>query len=287
MPMLLIKGSYHVEGAQPDGDTIHFTPDDPGEWSLVGGGGRRPVEHNATGRASLRLDAIDALETHYGPTRVHQPLQFAHAARDELLSWLGFTDVQHRDETVTASTPDTVPGFILTRGADVHGRCVALAGRGAPPGASGLEIDVDVPLLRTTANHHLLAAGLAFPTFYRSLFPGLRSELAATAQQARTAGLGLWPSDATTSGAKIPGLASITDEIVLLPKLFRRMVDYFQRLGTSSVTCLPAYLAGAQDRFSILSTGERRAGLHHVVDVTNGQTVRMTLPCEDLVFDEA
>ncbi|NNN30178.1 nuclease [Streptomyces sp. S3(2020)] len=286
MPMLLIKGFYDVKGSQPDGDTVGFTADDPSQWSLVGGGLGRAVEHSVTGRAKLRLDAIDALETHYGANRVHQPLPFAHAARDELLSWLGFTDVQHRpDETVTATTPETVPGFVLTRGSDVHGRCIALAGRGTPPGTSGLEIDVDVTVLRTTVNHHLLTSGLVYPTFYRSLFTSLRVEMSTTATQAREAGRGLWPSDVTTTGAKITGLASLTDDAVLLPKLFRRMVDYLAL--DMPVTCFPAYLAGARDRYSILSTGERCVGLHKVVEVTNGQTVRMTHPPEDLLFEDA
>ncbi|SNX55715.1 hypothetical protein SAMN06272735_0141 [Streptomyces sp. TLI_55] len=285
MPMLLIKGFYEVKGSQPDGDTVHFTADDPAQWSLVGGGLGRGVEHTAAGRASLRLDAIDALETHYGPNRVHQPLQFAHAARDELLNWLGFTDVQHADETVTATTPEQVPGFILTRGSDVHGRCIALAGRGAPPGASGLEIDVDAAVLRTTLNHHMLTTGLVYPTFYRSLFTSLRAELTTAAKEAREAGRGLWPGDVTTTGAKITGLASLTDEAVLLPKLFRRLVDYLNL--DMPLTCFPAFLAGVGDRFSILSTGERCVGLHRVVETSNGQTVRMTHPPEDLLFEDA
>ncbi|WP_329469068.1 thermonuclease family protein [Streptomyces sp. NBC_01723] len=287
MPMLLIKGFYNVTGSQPDGDTVHFTADEPSEWSLVGGGGGRAVEHSSVGRAKLRLDAVDALETHYGPSRDHQPLRFAHAARDEMLDWLGFTDVQRRpDESVTATTPETVPGFVLTRGADVHGRCIALAGRGDPPGTSGLEIDVTVPVLRTTVNHHLLTEGLAYPTFYRSLFTTLRTEMAAVAVGARDARRGLWASDVTTTGAKITGPGSLTDEVVILPKLFRRTMDYL-RLDIMPLSCFPAFLAGGRDRFSVLSTGERRAGLHHVVEVTNGHTVRMTRPPEDLLFEDA
>ncbi|MEU0009214.1 nuclease [Streptomyces sp. NPDC006314] len=286
MTMLLIKGSFQVKGTQPDGDTIHFTPDDPGEWDLLGSGGRA-VKHNVLGRATLRLDAIDALETHYGPNRVHQPLRFAHAARDELLAWLGFTDVQRGpDETVTAATPETVPGFALTSGADVHGRCVALVGRGAFQRVSGVDVDVDVDMLRETANHHLLTAGLVYPTFYRGLFPSLRTELTAATQQARASGQGLWPSDATTTGAKITALSSLTDDAVILPKLFRRLVDYL-RLDNPSLACFPAFLAGVQDHFTIMSTGKRCAGLHSIVEITNGQTVQMTRPPEDLVFNEA
>ncbi|MEU8678657.1 nuclease [Streptomyces sp. NPDC048560] len=287
MPMLLIKGFYDVKGSQPDGDTVHFTADDLEDWRLVGGGLGRAVEHNAVGRAKMRLDAIDALETHYGPNRVHQPLHFAHAARDEMLKWLGFTDVQHgAGETVKATTPASVPGFILTRGSDVHGRCIALAGRGTPPGASGLEIDVDEAVLRTTVNHHLITSGLVYPTLYRSLFTSLRVEMATVTKEARDQGRGLWPSDVTTTGAKITGLASLTDDVVILPKLFRRLVDYL-RLGTMPLACFPAYLAGIGDRFSILSTGQRCVGLHRVVETSNGETVKMTHPPEDLLFEDS
>ncbi|MFE1441964.1 thermonuclease family protein [Streptomyces sp. NPDC058739] len=286
MPMLLIKGFYDVKGTQPDGDTVAFTAENPEHWDLVGGGRGRAVEHSATGRAKLRLDAVDAPETHYGPGRVHQPLEFAHAARDELLSWLGFTEVQRAgNETVTATVPETVPGFVLTRAADIHGRCIALAGRGTHAEESGREIDVNEAELASTVNHRLIAAGFAYPMFYRSLFTSLRAELAARATEARDTGRGLWPADVTLTGAKITGLGTITDEALLFPKLFRRLVDYLA-LGMP-LSCLRAYLAGGGDRYSILSTGERCVGLHRVVEVTDGQTVRMTRPPEDLLFEDA
>ena len=77
----------------------------------------------------------------------------AHAAADELLDWLGFSNVvRGQDETVTSSTPDTVPGYIFTRAADLYGRCIALVGRGAPPQDDGSSVFVDVDVLRTTAN---------------------------------------------------------------------------------------------------------------------------------------
>jgi hypothetical protein len=124
MAMFLIAGSFRITGAQPDGDSIRFTPSDPAKWDLI----TRPnrVKRNASGAAQLRLDAIDALETHYGSPRTHQPLGLAHAAADELLDWLGFSNVvRAQDETVTSSSPDTVAGYILTRSADLYGRCIA------------------------------------------------------------------------------------------------------------------------------------------------------------------
>lgn len=288
MPFLLISGVFVAKGAQPDGDSVRFRPDDLALWDRVGGPHR--VKRNASGAAQLRLDGIDSLETHYTPrhgTRVHQPLPLAHAAAEELLAWLGFTGVvRNASETVTGTDQADVPGFILTRGADLHGRCVAFAGRGSAPGASGRETFVDVALLRLTLNHHQLATGLAYPTFYRSLFPALREEFAAVAVAAATAGLGVWPVDATTSGAALTAPTSLTDDVVLLPKLFRRLADYLELGdGDLSLDGFPAFLAQAADRYFILSTGHSTTGLD-AITVIDGATVRLTHPPTDLVFDE-
>jgi hypothetical protein len=284
--MLLIEGTYRVLGAQPDGDSVRFYPNDPAEWTLVDPPHR--VRRNAGGGAQLRLDGIDALETHYTASSLgvlHQPLGYAHQAAGELLSWLGFTGVR-RDgtEKVTAATPDQTPGYVLTRGADMYGRCVALVGRGPAPAASGSRVPVDGKLLRRTANYRLTRRGLVYPTFYRKLYPDLRAELAAAVGKARP-GTGLWPLDVTQSGADVEGVASLTGSLVILPKLFRRLADYLAlNNGDPSLAGFHAYLAQRDDRLYILSTGHW-SGLDYVVDV-RGQTVHLTTAPEDLVFDE-
>ncbi|MGW5455419.1 hypothetical protein [Nocardia sp. NPDC003979] len=288
MPFLLISGVFVAKGAAPDGDSVRFRPDDPALWDRVGGPHR--VKRNASGAAQLRLDGIDSLETHYTPrhgTRTHQPLPPARAAADELLAWLGFTGVVRNDsETVTSTDQAEVPGFILTRGADLHGRCVAFAGRGPAPGSSGAEIFVDVALLRLTLNHHQLATGLAYPTFYRSLFPALRAEFTAVSEAAAAPSLGVWAADATTTGAAITSPSSLSDDIVVLPKLFRRLADYLELGdGDLSLDGFPAFLAQAADRFFIISTGHSTTGLD-AITVIDGSTVRLTHPPTDLVFDE-
>lgn len=48
-------------------------------------------------------------------------------------------------------------------------------GRGDPPAEDGARIHVDVPMPQRTANYHQLARGLAYPTFYRRLYPDLRA----------------------------------------------------------------------------------------------------------------
>src|SRR2546430_14526434 len=61
MALNMIKGSYRVVGASPDGDSVRFYPDNPAAFSQAG----IKVRLNAHGGAQLRLDGIDALETHY------------------------------------------------------------------------------------------------------------------------------------------------------------------------------------------------------------------------------
>ncbi|MGW8379591.1 nuclease [Streptomyces sp. ODS28] len=285
MPMLVIKGSYRVLGASPDGDSIRFYPDHPQEWGKVPGG----VRHNRGGGAQLRLDAIDALETHYRPQHgreLHQPHEFGDKASAELLSWLGFSGVE-RDQAgiVTHAEPQSTPGYILTRGADMYGRCVSLAGRGDAPGRSGSEVTAGVDLLRRTVNYHQIAEGLAYPTYYRKLYVDLREALTDAVHQAQEAGKGLWPEDVTERGAKVQGIASLTDSDVILPKLFRRLADYLAlNDGDASLDGFKSYLEQRGDRLFIISNGQS-TGFGTVVDVT-GDTVRLNRPPTDLVFEE-
>ena len=250
--------------------------------------GPNAVRTNAGGGAQLRLDGIDALETHYSPrgaAPLHQPIDLAHQGRDELLRWLGFRAVQRTGETVDAATPAQLPGYLLTRGADIYGRCVALVGRGDAPAPSGTQTVVKVVDLRKTANHRLVVAGLAYPTFYLKLFADLRAELATKARAARDAGKGVWPGDRSRKGVDVKSLATLTDERAAAQALPapRRLPRPQRRRPVARR--LPAYLGQRGDPVFILSTGQY-TGFDFVVDV-RGQVVRLTTDPDDLVFQEA
>ncbi|PBC75899.1 hypothetical protein BX265_0589 [Streptomyces sp. TLI_235] len=285
MSMLLVLGECRIIGTEPDGDTIHFVPTNPLAFDKLKDA---PVEVK-NGTARLRLEGIDSLETHYDRTgpRIRQPAEFGDRAAQELLTFLGFSDVQRSGQKVVSANPPQTPAWVLTQGGDPFKRCVALLGAGVPPGADGTEMQVDVPLLQTTVNHHLLKTGLVYPGFYDKLFRNLREELAAVTRQAREAGLGLWPLDATTTpgGAPITGMPSLT-EVVILPKLFRRLVDHFN-LVEQSLTCFPAYLAGKEDHVEVLSTRTKQLSLAPLVQIINDTAVRMTAQPEDTVFAES
>ena len=48
----------------------------------------------------------------------------------------------------------------------------------------------------------------------------------------------MWASDETTKGFDVTGLEVFQDDIVIVPKLFRRLVDYLH-LGDDSMTGFP------------------------------------------------
>ena len=132
----------------------------------------------------------------------------------------------------------------------------------------------------------MITQGLAYPTYYRALFPDLRNEFTAAAKQARDARLGVWASDATTTGFDVTGLDALQDDIVIVPKLFRRLVDYLAINDRDvSLAGFPAYLEQRQDPVFILSTGTY-TGFDFVVSVRD-QVVKLTTDPEDLVFQEA
>lgn len=286
MSLYLIKGHYRIVKTQPDADSVRFIPDNAAAFTSL----QLAAHLGSGGAAQLRLDAIDALETHYTPPThggrtMHQPLDLAHAAAARLLEMLGFTDVVRAGETVTSATPDATPGYILTRFADKYGRPVALAYAGTTDRPDLHATYTDVGLLRASVNYQLLDEGLAYPTFYSKLYPDLRTELTAAAGNARAAKDGVWASDVTTSGATIKAIADLTDYLVIMPKLFRRLADYFAlSAGDVSLANFPAFLASRDDRLYVISDAHA-TGFDTVVSV-DGQTVRLTREIADLIFVE-
>jgi endonuclease YncB( thermonuclease family) len=287
MPLSVIRGRFRILNTEPDGDSVRFVPDDPAAFTTAG----VAAKLGSGGTAQLRLDAIDALETHYTP-RVpggsvhHQPLEFAERAAAQLLDLLGFTDVQRSGQRVTAATPAETPGHILTRFADKYGRPVCFAFPGTPEEADLSSVFLDTGRLRSSVNYQLLAAGLVYPTYYSKLYADLRDALTAAAENAREGKLGLWPQDSTQSGTVIDAADTLTDHAVVLPKLFRRLTDYLALgAGDLSLAELPAFLAAQDDRLFVLS--ERRAtGFDNIVTV-DADTVTLTRSPDDLVFLEA
>lgn len=234
MPYVAIKGTFHVVNYSPDGDSIRFKADDRTLFSKLGG---RP-EMNARQHVQLRLEGIDALETHYSPPTnggvYHQPEEWARAAVDRLIDFTGIGNVRwdstHR--TIVAAD-DATRGYILSRSIDKYGRPIAFLFKGNPDVADGSDVHLDAEGLKDSYNFAALNEGLAYPTYYSQLFADLRNALTEAVKDARSANRGLWPEDRTSTGIEASSLLVITDQSPILPKLFRRLVEHMAKVGTA------------------------------------------------------
>jgi hypothetical protein len=295
MSYTLLHGSFVIrypdlprEGPEPDGDTIKFLPDTPVLVETLPRRSGTPPDLNARG-ISVRLEAIDALETHFGET--HQELAGANAARDELLRLLGFTNVVFFDDLpnkVQSADQDAVRGYVLTNGIDGNGRLIAFVYPGEHPGPDGMTVFVDEALVDQSLNAQLLAAGQAYPAFYATLPADLRTHLAKVSEATRAAQppVGLWPR----STADPDGPATIADldgaeQLVMWPKLFRRIVPYLAS-GFGDFSGFDAWLradpVNRDDELFLLDRLER-GNMHDVVRGV-GQQLQLTVWPEDFII---
>ena len=238
---LLIQGTYHLTnrtaagrptGFEPDGDSIHFRPANPALLERLTQL-RRPVTLTNIGSTQLRLEGVDALELHYqaGGPETRQPRPLADQARDFLTGLLGLNPVPYTPPSLIRVRPpverDAAPGFILARSLEVNGRPVSFAFAAEPPAADGAAVPLTAGLLKRSLNYKLTLTGQAYPLFYDGLPLDARRALAAAAQKARGAKLGVWRQDLTSKGLAVAGLADLEARGVIFPKLFRRLVEFF------------------------------------------------------------
>jgi hypothetical protein len=295
MPYTLLRGSFVIrypdlprQGPEPDGDTIKFRPDTP---ALVEALPRRsgvPPDINARG-ISARLEAIDTLETHFQET--HQELAGANAARDELLRRLDFTNVRFFADLpnkVESADQDALRGHVLSNGIDANGRLIAFVYPGEHPGPDGMAVFVDAALVDQSLNAALLAAGHAYPAFYATLPADLRTHLAETSRAARAAQppLGLWPrSTADPDGPATIANLGVLEQLVIWPKLFRRIVPYLAA-GFPDFDSFDGWLRAdpvhRDDELFLLERLER-GNMHDVVRGI-GQQIQLTVWPEDFII---
>jgi len=286
MPFTLIKGAYRVVHYSPDGDSIRFEADDSA--LLMGLSDFRP-KINARNHVQLRIEAIDALETHYSPPSgggvYHQPLELARAARDALLDFVQIANVEWDSAgKIVLSADDGARGCILSRAVDKYGRAIAFVFTGDPTENDGSQITLDVARLKQSYNFTALSRGLVYPTYYRGLFRDLREACTGAVIQARQGHAGIYAIDATTEGFEASSLRILTEQSAILPKLFRRLVEYMVNNGTA--LGFKDKLAQAQEPVLDLTTANFTHFDTFVDQADGSDRIRLTRAPEELVFDE-
>jgi len=278
----LIKGSFPVINTEPDGDTIRFRPDDPRIVEGLGPAGQRPAFSQQGTQINVRFEGVDALETHFSGT--HQQLRLGQEAGARMLALAGFTSVTRSGNRITGATPESLRGHILANTLDSYGRVIAFVFASEHQDADGSTIFLDPPTLGLSVNAALLAEGLVYPAFYTTLPVELRDNLRAQTMLVRERAIGLWPEDAPSleRGAAVPDLRAAA-ELVMWPKLFRRLVSYFQS-GNAGLAGFDAWLrADPRNRDDYLQLPHGELGnMHDLVEVT-GDIMRLRYRPEDLV----
>lgn len=252
MPFTLIKGTFFPGNGIPDGDSVRFAADDIGLWQLLDGGIADP---GANDTVQLRFEGIDAIEK-----GAIQPL--ATQARDSMLQLIGASSLQDRPR-----------GYVLSRSTDVHGRPIVFPFAGNTPEDDGASVFLDAARVRDSVNFGQVRAGFAYPLYYNTLFREIRETLNEALDDARNAGRGYWPTDATLTGVTVASRSDLDDISPVWPKLWRRLEEFLR--NHQGLGGFLEFIEASGERADDLTTFEQKS-LDDFMEV-NGNNVRMTL----------
>jgi hypothetical protein len=323
MKYTLIKGTYHVVGQSPDADSIKFRAASPTLWNEIDTENRDIFTSNFTaenGVITVRLEGIDALETHYSaPSLIKgekargysQPRDLGRLAANAFLDYMGVTEVKWRTfgkstyisqakidgQTLKTKLTDSIPGYIITGDIEKNGRPVAWVFRGETSLADGAAVPREklADLAATSANAHLLRTGMVYPFFFMTLAATVRSALVEAVKQAQVAAPGqpnnIWTLDHSMRGIDLTSVRVITDEKALYPYLFRKVIKHLQRVefnrkqsGITGDETIPlaGFFNDANPHVFVISEQDFLR-LDDVVEA-RGTTIRMKKPPHDIVF---
>lgn len=271
----VIAGKFHIKGFQPDGDSIRFQATNQANWDFFTW---KTASDKATKKKQLRVEAIDALETHY--QGYHQPRAFALAALEAMLEILRIDTVTYSlGLTQVVAANDGKAGFIASASVDPFGRPVSYVfpkdanlTDGAVMDSSDLPIDDSV-------NFQLAREGLVYPTFYTTTDRVFAEKIRAVVARARATKRGIWSID-RTSDFTLLDIRTLQEDNLVLPKLFRRLVGFYERY--SDFDQLEGYMKKQRDNL-VLWDGTKKKSLADLMTF-EGRRLRMTTPVEDILF---
>lgn len=268
MPFTVIKGVFMPEVGRPDGDSIRFKPHNPDPLFRLLRRGFAPKLNANNGTIQLRYEGIDTMESRANS-------EFSAAATTNNLALCG-----------VPSGTGTAEGYILSNQIGPNGRPIAFAFAGATPLADGDSVFLDTTLLAQSVNYQQLAAGLAYPLFYDTLYDDLRVFLAQQVTRLRAAPQHIWLHDQTNSGAHYQGRASLALMPPIFPKLWRRLESYSRDsdvLDPQSLGEFRNYLQSLRDERVVILSEQRITGFDNVVQITGNQ-IQLRYRPEDLVI---
>lgn len=275
MSFTLIKGTFHVVGYSPDGDSIRFKAFNPENWAKLAGISPSLNEDN---HVQIRLLGIDSLETHFRDCK--QSLKWALSAANFLLQALEIDEVKwNEDHTIVTKAKDGIEGFILAKKTDQHGRPLAFIFTGKVDMKDSEKFFLPLEFLPLSINYKSLQNGQSYPTYYRGIAPSLRKKMTHIVTHARQEKIGLWEHDMTNEGFRVWDLFIEQKKVVILPKLFRRIVSY---LETNQDIENFQHSLIKSEKILILSTG-KKALLRDII-IQDNELIKLAELPENLVY---
>lgn len=267
MNYVIIKGNFRVVKHSPDGDSLKFQAKKASNWKKI-----VTVYHElfakkikeGQGVVQLRLQGIDALETHYTPGKLSapssvgsktskkaiapkrnnykQPVKYGNLATEKLMEIIGLQNVEWSRysvksvdikkgrtwKTYATKNADPIEGYIIVNDVERKGRPISFAFAGKTRLRDGGKVTKDKlqKILKDSINYQLLAEGLVYPYFFHTLSAKLRNVLADGVKSAQKKKLNIWLDDKTQEGIKLNKFSQITGEHIILPYLFRRLIKH-------------------------------------------------------------
>lgn len=289
----LIRGDFHIfypdipkQGPEPDGDTLKFKPCNADHVDVLWRAGQPKPDFNGRGMINLRFEGLDALETHFQGG--HQEKTFAYGSRDFLLEAAGFGEVKFWDDRpnkVQSVEHNPIPGYVLSNGLDGHGRIVAFVFFGEPPEDDGAEFKLVEDRVDQSFNALSLAKGQSYPLFYLSLPISLSRHLGAIGAAARAGQEGLFARDQSAPGEAVTVTPASYQDLVIWPKLFRRLHSYF-RSEFDDLSGFDTWLrADPKDRDDrMLIPSDYDAHFHNIVEVLSPTEMRLLVDPKDVII---
>ena len=271
----VIKGHYHVRRYAPDGDSIRFKAEDHTNWDFFTW---ENSSEKAKAKKQLRLEVIDALETHYQGFR--QPHAFAIAALETLLSILGITGIKYNIAvTRIIEANDEKPGYIVSSTVDTFNRPVSFAFGNIDGLNDGATIQGDEIPIERSINYIIARDGLAYPTYYSGIEDSIREKFTKVIEDARMNRRGIWAID-RTHGFTLGDKDTIQSDIIIMPKLFRRLVSFF--LNRVDYDDFMNFMKDNPDPVQKVSDGTK-TNLHELI-VNEGRFYKLEVRPEMLIF---
>jgi len=271
----VIAGTFHVKSYEPDGDSIRFQATNQANWDFFAW----PTEMDKLSKKKqLRVEAIDAMETHY--EGYHQPRPFALAALESLLELLGISSVTYSiGFTKIVDASDGKPGFIAAGSIDRFGRPVSYLFPKKTPLTDGAVIDSSQLPVDESINFQLAREGLVYPTFYTTTDRVFAEKIRAVVSRARMTKRGIWSID-RTSDFSLWDIRTLQEDILILPKLFRRLAVFIDSYADYSK--LEEYMKKQRDNLQLWD-GTKKRSLADLMKFS-GRRIQMKTPVEDILF---